>query len=94
MTAEYTPMLDEVRLAHAESVTLHKMKEPELSEANAMFDRFIAEIRRDQAEKDAALIKWPETAESYKIWGSLTSEQRNYIGRFGVEAIRAQFTDN
>lgn len=40
-----TPTIDEVRLAHAESVTLHQMTEPLLSEANAMFDRFLAAER-------------------------------------------------
>lgn len=45
MTERYTPTLDEVRLTHAESVTLHQMTEPLLSEANAMFDRFLAAER-------------------------------------------------
>lgn len=55
---QHTPTTEQVRLAHAESVTFHVMEEPELTEANNMFDRWLAE--RDQAIEAAAAQRGAE----------------------------------
>lgn len=55
----HTPTTEEVRLAHAESVTFHQMEEPELTEANSMFDRFLAarDARIEAAAEQRGAIK-------------------------------------
>ena len=60
----------------------------------AAFDEALArndaDVRQDQLAADIARVTWPETPESYKVWGSMTLDQRNYAGRFGVDALRRQ----
>lgn len=59
----HTPTTEQVRLAHAESVTFHVMEEPELTEANNMFDRwYVAEIAA--AEQRGAVKALRSAAES------------------------------
>ena len=60
----HTPTTEEVRLAHAESVTLHKMEEPGLTHANEMFDRWhAAEIAAaEQRGAEAALMCLNDTS--------------------------------
>lgn len=57
--SEHTPTTEEVRLAHAESVTFHQMEEPELTEANSMFDRWLAarDARIEAAAEQRGAIK-------------------------------------
>ena len=61
----HTPTTEEVRLAHAESVTLHKMEEPGLTHANEMFDRWhAAEIAA--AEQRGAARALREAAKDWR----------------------------
>lgn len=86
--SDYTATLDDVRLAFAESVTLHTMEEPHLSLAYATFDQFIARVRADALrEAGREMRAQVERATEYQRF------TEHELIEHGIEQVLSEYAD-